>query len=109
MEEQVLHLRSQVVVDLESRAARNQQRLIQLQAELALEREEHEGVSKVILECIMGALHALADHKEEVKRRLGTYGGRSERRGREGGRGTSQRPWKKGWYQSRKNTSYHNL
>ncbi|GAB5033315.1 kinetochore protein ndc8 [Nannochloropsis oceanica] len=70
VEEQVLHLRSQVVVELESRAARNQQRLTQLQAELALEREEHEGVSKVILECIMGALHALADHKEEVKRRL---------------------------------------
>ena len=72
VEEQVLHLRSQVVVELESRAARNQQRLTQLQAELALEREEHEGASKAILECIMGALHALADHKEEVKRRLGT-------------------------------------
>ncbi len=88
VEEQVLHLRSQVVVELESRAARNQQRLTQLQAELALEREEHEGVSKVILECIMGALHALADHKEEVKRRLGTYGGGKEGRkeGRKGGR-----------------------
>ena len=119
VEEQVLHLRSQVVVELESRAARNQQRLTQLQAELALEREEHEGVSKVILECIMGALHALADHKEEVKRRLGTYGGGKEGRkeGRKGGRegaregrtSTSQRTWKKGWPQSRKNTSYHNM
>lgn len=93
VEEQVLHLRSQVVVELESRAARNQQRLTQLQAELALEREEHEGVSKVILECIMGALHALADHKEEVKRRLGTCGGgRGRGEGeREGGRSTYKR------------------
>ena len=84
VEEQVLHLRSQVVVELESRAARNQQRLTQLQAELALEREEHEGASKAILECIMGALHALADHKEEVKRRLGRF--RGGEGGREGGR-----------------------
>ncbi len=70
VEGQILHLRSQVVVELENKAARNHQRLAQLQAELTLEREEHEAASKQILECIMGSLHALADHKEEVKRRL---------------------------------------
>jgi hypothetical protein len=71
VEGQVLALRSQTVVELESQAARNAQRLGQLQAELALEREEHEAASKAIQEAIMGTLHALADHKEEVKRRLG--------------------------------------
>jgi hypothetical protein len=71
VESQVLTLRSQTVVELENKAARNAQRLGQLQAELALEREEHEASSKAIQEAIMGTLHALADHKEEVKRRLG--------------------------------------
>ncbi|TFJ81071.1 hypothetical protein NSK_007714 [Nannochloropsis salina CCMP1776] len=70
VEEQVLHLRSKVLVDLETRTGRNHQRLAQLEAELGLEREEHEQASKAISESIMGALHALADHKEEVKRRL---------------------------------------
>lgn len=71
VEAQVLTLRSQTVVELENKAARNAQRLAQLQAELALEREEHEAASKAVQEAIMGTLHALADHKEEVKRRLG--------------------------------------
>ncbi len=71
VESQVLTLRSQTVVELENKAARNAQRLGQLQAELALEREEHEAGSAAIQEAIMGTLHALADHKEEVKRRLG--------------------------------------
>jgi hypothetical protein len=39
VESQVLHLRSQVVVELENRAARNHQRLTQLQAELQLVRK----------------------------------------------------------------------
>lgn len=71
MEAQVLSLRSQTVVELESQAARNAQKLGQLQAELAVEREEHEAATQAIQEAIMGTLHALADHKEEVKRRLG--------------------------------------
>jgi hypothetical protein len=75
VEEQVLHLRSKVLVDLETRTGRNHQRLAQLEAELGLEREEHEQASKAISESIMGALHALADHKEEVKRRLGMFAG----------------------------------
>lgn len=72
VESQVLTLRSQTVVELENKAARNAQRLSQLQAELDLEREEHEAASKAIQEAIMGTLHTLADHKHDVKRRLGT-------------------------------------
>lgn len=68
-----MSLRSQTVVELESQAARNAQRLGQLQAELAVEREEHEAATQAIQEAIMGTLHALADHKEEVKRRLGAW------------------------------------
>ena len=71
VESQVLTLRSQTVVELENKAARNAQRLGQLQAEAGLEREEHEARSAAIQEAIMGTPHALADHKEEVKRRLG--------------------------------------